>query len=264
MPRNLIAETLRRGLYTRVVARRILFFQELGSTMDEARLRADSGCDEGTLVLAETQTASRGRFNRTWVSRAGNLYLSIIFYPSVAALPFLSSLGGVAVARAIRRITGLQLKLKWPNDVLIEGSKVAGILVESAVEGNEVKYAVLGIGINVNIDQQHLVGVPSAASLNNATGKEIARDQLLTCLLHEIDALYFDLKQGQTPLAQWKGLLDTLGQQVNVTSGDHSYSGLAEDIDEIGNLQVRMDDGQLVTLTSGDVTLNAPVADVKP
>jgi BirA family biotin operon repressor/biotin-[acetyl-CoA-carboxylase] ligase len=154
--------------------------------------------------------------------------------------------------------------LKWPNDVLIEGSKVAGILVESAVEGNEVKYAVLGIGINVNIDQQHLVGVPSAVSLNNATGKEIARDQLLTCLLHEIDALYFDLKQGQTPLAQWKGLLDTLGQQVNVTSGDHSYSGLAEDIDEIGNLQVRMDDGQLVTLTSGDVTLNAPVADVKP
>ena len=264
MPRNLIAETLRRGLYTRVVARRILFFQELDSTMDEARRQVDAGCDEGTLVLSETQTTSRGRFNRTWVSRAGNLYLSIIFYPSVAALPFLSSLGGVAVARAIRRITGLQLKLKWPNDVLIEGSKVAGILVESVVEGNEVKYAVLGIGINVNIDQQHLVGVPSAVSLNNATGKEIARDQLLTCLLHEIDALYFDLKQGQTPLAQWKGLLDTLGQQVNVTSGDHSYSGLAEDIDEIGNLRVRLDDGQLVTLTSGDVTLNAPVADVKP
>ena len=264
MPRNLIAETLRRGLYTRVVARRIIFFQELGSTMDEARFRADAGCDEGTLVLAETQTTSRGRFNRTWISRAGNLYLSIIFYPNIAALPFLSSLGGVAVARAIGRITGLQPQLKWPNDVLIVGRKVAGILVESVLEGNEVKYAILGIGINVNIDQKHLVGVTSAASLNDVTGKEIARDQLLTCLLHEIDALYLDLKQGQTPMAKWKGLLETLGQQVNVTSGDHSYSGTAEDIDEIGNLQVRLDDGQLVTLTSGDVTLNAPAADVKP
>ncbi|MDA0733752.1 MAG: biotin--[acetyl-CoA-carboxylase] ligase [Chloroflexi bacterium] len=261
MPRNLIAETLRRGLYTRVVGKRILFFQELSSTMDEARRQADAACEEGTLVIAETQTASRGRFARTWVSQPGNLYLSAIFYPSLAALPFLSSLGGVAVARAIRRTTGLQPKLKWPNDVQVGGSKVAGILVESVVEGSEVKYAVLGIGININIGQQHLAGIPAATSLADLTGKEIARDELLTRLLHEIDALYLELRQGQTPLVEWKELLDTLGQRVNVTSLDQSYRGLAEDIDELGNLQVRLDDGQLVTVTSGDVTLSAPATD---
>lgn len=263
MPRNLIAETLRRGLYTRVVGKRILFFQELSSTMDEARRQADAGSEEGTLVISETQTASRGRFARTWVSQPGNLYLSSIFYPSLAALPFLSSLGGVAVARAISRTTGIQPRLKWPNDVLVKDSKVAGILVESVVEGTEVKYAVLGIGINVNIDPVYLAGIPTATSLNLATGKEIARDELLTRLLHEIDALYLELKQGQTPLAQWKELLDTLGRQVKVSSLNESYSGLAEDIDELGNLQVRLDDGRLVTVTSGDVTLDALATDVR-
>lgn len=266
MPKNLITETLRRGLYTRVVGKRILFFPELVSTMDEARRQADARCDEGTLVIAETQTASRGRFARTWISQPGNLYISIIFYPSMAELPFLSSLGAVAVSRAILRTTGIPPKLKWPNDVLLGDSKVAGILVESVVEGREVKYAVLGIGINVSLDRQLLAGIPAAASLDHATGKPTARDELLARLLHEIDALYLKLKQGQTPLAEWKGLLETLGRQVEVNSvnqtpgdqtpGDRSYGGLAEDIDELGNLQVRLDDGQLVTVTSGDVTLN--------
>jgi len=261
VPGNLIAETLRRGLYTRVVGRRILFYPALGSTMDEARRQAEAGCDEGTLVVAETQTAGRGRFSRTWVSQPGNLYLSAVFYPRLAGLPFVGILGAVAVARAILRTTGVPPQLKWPNDVLVGGRKVAGILVESVVEGGEVKYSVLGIGINVSMDRQYLAGIAAATSLNQATEKVTARDELLARLLHEIDALYLKLRQGQTPLAEWKGLLETLGRRVKVTSsnqshGNQSYGGLAEDIDELGNLQLRLDDGQLVTVTSGDVTLN--------
>jgi BirA family biotin operon repressor/biotin-[acetyl-CoA-carboxylase] ligase len=229
--------------------------------MDEARRQADAGCDEGTLVIAETQSDGRGRFARSWISRAGNLYLSIVLYPSLAALPFVSSLGAVAVARAVFRTTGAPPRLKWPNDVLVGGRKVAGILVESAVEGPMVKYAVLGIGINVSMDRQHLAGIPAAASLDQVTGKEVARDELLGRLLHEIDALYLMLRQGQTLLAEWKGLLETLGRRIAVTSGDSAhenlaYGGLAEDIDGLGNLQVRLDDGRLVTVTSGDVTLD--------
>jgi BirA family biotin operon repressor/biotin-[acetyl-CoA-carboxylase] ligase len=244
--------------------------------MDEARRQAEAGCDEGTLVVAETQTAGRGRFARNWVSQPGNLYLSAIFYPSLAALPFLSSLGSVAVARAILRTTSIPPKVKWPNDVLVRGRKVAGILVESGVEGREVKYAVLGIGINVSMDPLHLAGIPAAASLDCATGRPTARDELLARLLHEIDGLYLKLRQGQTPLAEWKGLLETLGRQIKVTSGiqapqmpnpglqspgdqspgHQSYVGLAEDIDDLGNLKVRLDDGRLVTVTSGDVTVD--------
>lgn len=276
MPGNLIAEVLHRGLYTRLVGQRILYFPVLSSTMDEARRQAQAGCDEGTLVVAETQTAGRGRFTRSWVSQPGNLYLSAVFFPSLAALPFLSSLGSVAVARAILRTTGIPPGLKWPNDVLVRDRKVAGVLVESGVEGHEVKYAVLGIGINVAMDPDHLAGVPAATSLDWATGKPTARDELLVRLLHEIDGLYLELRQGQTPLAEWKGLLETLGQRITVISvipapakqdpknqnpglqspEQQSYRGFAEDIDDLGNLQVRLDDGRLVTVTAGDVTVD--------
>ena len=256
MPRNLVAETLRKGLYTRVIGRRILFFQELGSTMDEAARQADLGAEEGTVVIAETQTASRGRFGRTWVSQAGNLYLSVALYPSLAALPYLSCLGGLAVVRAIQRTTRLQPRIKWPNDVLVGGAKVAGILAESVLQGGEVKHAILGIGINVGLDPHLIEELPTAAtSLNVAAGTEVAREELLGRLLHEFDALYIQLKQGQNPLAEWKELLDTLGQRVTVLEDTRSYEGLAEDIDDLGNLLLRLDSGHLVTLTAGDVTL---------
>ena len=224
--------------------------------MDEAAHQADLGAEEGTVVIAETQTASRGRFGRTWVSQAGNLYLSVVLYPSLAALPYLNCLGGLAVVRAIQRTTRLQPRLKWPNDVLIGGAKVAGILAESALQGAEVKYVVLGIGINVGLDSRLIEDLPAAAtSLNAAAETEIAREELLVRLLHEFDALYIQLKQGQNPLAEWKELLDTLGQRVTVSGDNCPYDGIAEDVDDVGNLLLRLDSGELVTLTAGDVTL---------
>lgn len=258
MPRNLVAETLRQGLYTRVVGRRILYFQELESTMNEAARQAQADTDDGTVVIAETQTAGRGRLGRNWVSQAGNLYLSVVLYPGMDALPYLSSLGGIAVAHSIQRTTKLSPRLKWPNDVLVDRAKVAGILIESAVQGNQVNYAVLGIGINIDLDSELLAGLPVAAtSLNTASGTVVSREELLARLLHEIDELYIQLKQGHNPLAQWTDLLDTLGQRVQVTEKGSSYEGLAEGIDDTGNLLVRLDTGELRTLTAGDVTLRS-------
>ena len=124
MAANLVAATLRGGLYTRVVGRRIMFFQNLGSTMHEADRQGAAGVLDGTVVVAETQQASRGRFGRTWVSQPGNLYFSVVFYPTLEALPLLSPLAGVAVVRAIAKTTGLRPRIKWPNDVLIGGKKV--------------------------------------------------------------------------------------------------------------------------------------------
>jgi BirA family biotin operon repressor/biotin-[acetyl-CoA-carboxylase] ligase len=317
MPANLVAQTLRGGLYTRVVGRRVLFYQELPSTMDEAARLAQAGAAGGTVVVAETQTASRGRLGRTWVSRPGNLYLSVVFRPSLQDLPSLSCLGAVAVVRAIRQATGLNPRLKWPNDVLLSGKKVAGVLVESAIQGEQLEYAVLGIGINVGLDLGEIppdpplqrgegrtldslpyqggdtegVVLSQATSLNAQAGQEVPRDALLRHLLHALDRLYVGVgsipvgAHSRAPLQggvmeEWRGLLDTLGQRVQVSAanpdvrahsraplqgatevapGDATLTGLAEGVDGLGNLLLRLDDGRLLTLTAGDVTLAGSV-----
>ena len=253
----MVVATLRGGLYTRVVGRRIRFFQNLSSTMDEADRQGAAGVEDGTVVVAETQQASRGRFGRTWVSQPGNLYFSVVFYPRLDSLPLLSILAGVAVVQAISKTTGLRPRIKWPNDVLVDGKKVAGILVESVISGEEVRYAVLGIGINVALDPDTLGELAATAtSLNAATAGEVPREDLLRRLLQEIDGLYLALRKGGSPIEEWRALLDTPGRRVTATVGEESLTGVAEGVDELGNLRLRLDGGRLVTLTTGDVTLS--------
>jgi BirA family biotin operon repressor/biotin-[acetyl-CoA-carboxylase] ligase len=256
MPGNLVSATLRGGLFTRVVGNRLLFFQEIGSTMDEAAREAEAGAEEGTVVLAESQTAGRGRMGRDWVSRGGNLYLSVVFRPSLRALPLLGILAGVAVTRAIRKTTGLDPGIKWPNDVLVDGKKVAGILAESVVTGNVVSHAVVGIGINVGLDTEAIEDIAGfSTALNAAAGRPILREDVLRQLLHDLDALYLQVGRGGSPMAEWRASLGTLGQRVWAHWRGDSCVGLAEDVDELGNLQLRLDDGRLITLSAGDVTL---------
>ncbi len=257
MPGNLVSDTLRGGLYTKVVGKRLLFFQEITSTMDEAARRAESGAEEGTVVVAERQTLGRGRQGRNWVSPEGNLYFSVVFRPTVEALPWLSILAGVAAIRATRKITGLDPRIKWPNDVMLGGKKVGGILVESVVEGPKVLYAILGMGLNFNPEiQQFKVIAGLASDLSTAAGRPVPRDELFRQLLHDLDTLYLNALQGESPLPEWRPLVQTLGQKVTAFWGDDSYVGLAEGVDELGNLELRQDDGRLVTLTAGDVTLH--------
>ena len=262
MAGNVVSATLRGGLFTRVIGKRILYFQETPSTMDEAARLAGEGAAEGTVVVAESQTAGRGRQGRSWVSRSGNLYFSIIFRPAAEVLPLLSMLAGVASARSIRKVTGLDPRLKWPNDVMLRGKKVGGILLESVVSGDQTDYAVLGIGVNVSLDTQssrEIAGL--ATSLNDAAGHAVAPEEVLRQVLHDLDSLYLQASQGKSsPLAEWTALLDTLGQRVEARWGDEVYVGLAESVDNSGNLQIRLDDGRRVTLTAGDVTLHDQVS----
>lgn len=256
MPINLVAASIRGGLFTRVVGRRLLYFQELTSTMDEAARQGEAGTEEGTVVVTEVQTAGRGRMGRSWTSPPGNLLFSVVFRPDLHTLPLLNLLAGVATVRALRKVTGLEPRLKWPNDVLLAGKKVAGILVESVVAGEGVCYAVLGIGINVSLDAssfQELAG--NTTSVNEAAGRSVPREDLLRQLLQDLDALYLTAAQGGSPLAEWRGLLETLGRRVTVKWREDVFAGQAEDVDETGNLLLRLNSGELVTLTAGDVTL---------
>ena len=256
MPPNLVAATLRRGLFTRVIGKRVLFFQEISSTMDEAARQARDGADEGLVVVAEVQTAGRGRLGRNWVSSPGNLYFSVLFRPPLPVLPIISILAGVAIVRSIRTCTGLNPRIKWPNDVMLQGKKVAGILVETAVRGDRVDHAVLGIGINIDLDLDSLAGIRDfTTNLNVALGAPVSREDLLRQLLHDLDSLYHQALQGVPIIGEWRPLLDTLGYRVQTYGRGDSHTGVAEDIDDLGNLLLRLDDGSSVTLTAGDVSL---------
>ena len=257
MPPNLVAATVRQGLFTRIVGRRLLYYPELSSTMDEAGKLGEGNAEEGAVVVAEVQNAGRGRQGRTWVSRPGNLLVSVLFRPSLDALPFISIIGGIAAARAVRKVTGLEVRIKWPNDLLIDGRKIAGILAESAIAGDTVWYAVLGLGMNVSLDTDQTEEISAfATSINAAAGQEVPREDLLRQFLMDLDALYLDLRQGQSPIEEWQGLLSTTGQRLVATWGNDKYTGMAEGTDPMGNLLLRQDDGTLLTLTAGDITLS--------
>ena len=258
MPPNLVTATVRQGLFTRIVGRRLLYYPDLSSTMDEAGKLGEGDAEEGAVVVAETQTAGRGRQGRNWVSQPGNLLVSVLFRPTLEALPFISIIGGVAAARAVRKVTGLEPQIKWPNDLLIQGRKVAGILAESAIAGDSVWYAVLGVGMNVSLNTDQTEEIASfATSVNAAAGKVVPREDLLRQFLMDLDALYLALGQDQSPIEEWQGLLSTTGQRLEATWGNESFIGVAEGTDPMGNVLLRQDDGSLLTLTAGDVTLGA-------
>ena len=257
MPPNLVAATVRQGLFTRIVGRRLLYFPELSSTMDEAAKLGEGDAEEGAVVVAEVQRAGRGRQGRSWVSQPGNLLVSVLFRPTLETLPFISIIGGIAAARAVRKITGLDPKIKWPNDLLIGGRKAAGILAESVITGDTVWYAVLGLGMNVSLDTDETEEISSfATSVNAAAGREVPREDLLRQFLMDLDALYLSLGQGKSPIGEWQDLLETTGRRLVATWGDDTFTGVAEGTDEMGNLLLRQDDGLLLTLTAGDVTLS--------
>ena len=259
---SLVASAVRKGLYTHVVGKRLLYFNELESTMDEAARLAEEGADEGTVVIAERQWAGRGRQGRSWVSQPGNLLLSILFRPTMEQLPFITLIGGVAAARGVRKTTGLAPRIKWPNDLMLDGRKAAGILAESAIGGDAVCYAILGLGVNVALDVSEADEISSiATSVNAAAGHEVEREVLLRQLLLELDDLYIQLGRSISPVEEWRDLLETIGRRVTAVSGTENNTGLAEGVDETGNLLLRLDDQRLITLTSGDVTLSGEKQD---
>ena len=259
---DLVSRAVREGLYTHVVGRRIIYFPELPSTMDEAARLAQEGADEGTVVIAERQSAGRGRQGRSWVSQPGNLLLSVMFRPSIEQLPYVSILGGLATARAVRKVAGLEPRIKWPNDLILGGRKAAGILAESAVEGETVCYAVLGIGINIALNPAEDDTISNiATSVNAAADRDIPRESLLRQLLLELDDIYRSLtngvhSSGEGLIAEWSSLLETIGNRVSATFHNESINGEAVGVDDTGNLLLRTDSGEVLTLTAGDVTLS--------
>ena len=243
-----------RLLHTREIGRRITYLATTTSTMDVARAEAAAGAPHGAVVFAEEQTAGRGRFGRRWVSPAGrNLYLTLILRPDAGHLRRLSMVVPLAICRAVEAVTPLRPAIKWPNDVLVGGRKLAGVLIEGESSGAELLYALAGIGLNVNdpIDDPEIADI--ATSLSRQSGEETPREPVLAALLNELERAYSappdELYSG------WRSRIATLGQPVRLTFRDEVYEGTAEDVDDEGSLILRLADGTRRTFEAGEVTL---------
>ena len=256
---NLLDRALvERRLRTRYLGRNLLYLQTTSSTQDVARAEAEAGGPVGTAVLAEEQTAGRGRLGRAWVSPAGkNIYVTLVMRPPAPKLRVLSIVSPLAIAEALEGI-GLAPRLKWPNDVLVGGRKIAGILIETELSGDAVKYALVGIGLNVNFDVETTPEIADiATSVRRELGRDASREELLAAVLNAFEARYEQALEGDAVFQAWRSRLETLGRRVRATLGELVEEGVAEDVDAEGNLLVRRDDGSLAVVEAGDVTLSA-------
>jgi len=283
------AAAIREGLPTRFVGQHVVYFETIDSTNRVAKELGRGGAPDGTLVIAEAQTSGRGRLGRQWLAPPGSsLLLSLLFRPGAAArgaphhLPaaHLTMLCALAAGDAIEQTAHFSARLKWPNDLLLGGKKVGGILTELGFQDDELDFVVVGLGLNVNVDfgQAGQAHPPDAApdtsqaslsalagrstSLLQESGRWTPRRPLLQCFLARVEQRYLAWRAGWLPHAEWRQRLATLGQQVTVTAPDGVVVGLAEDVDADGALLVRAPDGHLVRVLAGDVTLRA--ADAPP
>ncbi|MFC1991251.1 biotin--[acetyl-CoA-carboxylase] ligase [Chloroflexota bacterium] len=253
---SLSAEAITRDLGTGLIGQKVLYYPSLTSTMEIARQQARQGAVEGTVIITDEQTAGRGRLKRAWLSPRGNIALTVIIRPDLSHLPSLIMLASLAVVHSIVSVTGLKAQIKWPNDVLINGKKVCGILIESDVQRSGVKYAIVGIGIDANIRLADFPEIqPIATSLSDELGREVSRLEIIRRLLVEMEGLYQALSDGGSLYQEWRDSLVTLGKKVRVTEGDTAYEGIAESVARDGSLLLRRPDGTLSRIIAGDVTL---------
>lgn len=246
-------------LDTRRLAHKVLFFDEIDSTNTLAVKLAQEGAAEGLLVIADSQRSGRGRLDRTWHAPAGSsLLFSLLLRPPLllGQAQRATMLCALAAVRAIRDVARVQARVKWPNDLVVDGKKLGGVLTEIRPRGQQLDYAVVGMGINVNLDLTELPQVMSPpTSLLAERGEPVSRLDLLTRLLQEVDALYDEMLAGWSPHAAWREHLDTIGKSVAVGTREEVIRGVAESVDENGALLVRDEDGVLHTILVGDVTL---------
>lgn len=252
-------------LKTSIVGKSLIIFREnIDSTQSLAlRLAEKGGNIHGLVVIAEQQTSGRGRMKRKWLSPKGGVWLSVVLKPLVSLtmstmLPFVAAL---AVCDAIRQSTKADATLKWPNDVMMAGKKVAGILLDMSAEADMINYVVIGIGINANVETSKLKvdrqNKPEITSIRQSIGRNVNRLELTALVLEKLEMYYSVLeKYGSEPIIrEWRARSDMLGKKVTVVQQDRTYSGVAADINEDGSLLLKTKD-QEISIVSGDVIIN--------
>lgn len=261
---DLSAEEIKSSLNnsSKIIGREIIFFDTLNSTNTSAMEFAEKGCPEGTVIIADSQISGKGRLGRKWLSPPGkNLYMSIILMPALSPrdAAVVTLMSAVACASSIKRLSAIPISIKWPNDIIVSNKKLGGILTEIKADMDRIFYAVIGIGININLTVEEMPddikGI--ATSIKNETGNTISRTQAALEILKELDKWYcLLLTSGKKPIIQeWRHLSSTIGCAVKVTVGDKIFTGVAEDIDEEGMLLLKQPDNSIKKISAGDVTI---------
>ncbi len=252
------------GLSTKLIGRRIHFFNSLSSTNNMALELARKGHPEGSLIICDTQTNGRGRLGREWSSPMGvNLYASVILRPKATAheLQGFTLLGAVAVAEAVARFSKKPVAVKWPNDILLGSKKVAGILMEMYTEAEMAKFVIVGIGVNINMDPL-LLPAPlnrEATSIKSASGLDVSRAEFTRTLCHTLESWYnIFLNKGLSAIIDaWRGYFTAEGHTVRVRSHNKTIKGICMGVDHSGALLLRDSTGVTQKILSGDLIRGA-------
>ena len=254
----LIPYEISRRLNTKIFGKSIEYFRLTSSTMDEAQYLVEKDCPHGLLVVSEEQTSGRGRQKRKWLSPQGlNIYASLVYKPNgmsavkSIALMFAAS---VAIVEALSDVGIDNASIKWPNDVMVNGKKVAGVLLETKSESGILKSAIIGFGINANMESIPEELSDSATSVMIEANEKIDRAMLLSNILYYIENMVLLIEEGKDDkvLELWKKYDMTIGKRVRIISSDGEFEGLAEGIDEQGFLIVKNDNGQQKKVVTAD------------
>lgn len=259
----ILAEEIREGLSTTIFGQQeIVCFKQTDSTNHRARIRAGEGSPEGTLVVTEAQSQGRGRKGRQWFSPEGTgIYLSLILRPKIspAHAPCMTLMTAVALADALTSLLPLAITIKWPNDILVKGRKLAGILTEISTDMDSVDYIVAGLGVNVNTPMAMFPAPlkPVATSILRETGAFFPRVRLIQAFLREFERCYhcFGMGDFQSVMARWKHYADIIGRRIQVEMIDRRLRGEVVDVGHDGVLILKDDRHQRHRIFSGDVSL---------
>lgn len=257
--RELTREGLQQALEGMLFGRNIQYHATIGSTNVEAHRLAREGAPEGTLVIADEQTAGRGRRGRSWLAPGGSsLLVSLLFRPYLppGRSQYLTMVCALATLDAVTPLVSGRVDLKWPNDLTSGARKLAGILTEIVASGSRLDYVVVGIGLNLNWRPEALPELADiATSMSSLAGRPVPRLPVLVAMLEGVERRYAAVSAGEAPVEEWARRLGTIGQRVTVHTVNGPVSGVAESVDERGALVVRSEDGQAVRLMEGDVIL---------
>ena len=259
-PGFLNAEAVKSHLNTKLIGREMIILDSVGSTNDYLKELGNNGCREGVVVAAREQTKGKGRLGRVWqTKRDENISFSLLLRPRTApgGVAAVTPLAGLAICKALRETTGLDCKIKWPNDIIVGKKKLVGILTEMTAEFDAVEYIIIGIGVNVDQAVFPEEIEYKATSILLETGRHYDKNRLLAKFLDRLEGELTrnDLRLSQTALREYSDLCATIGRNITFTRGTRRISGMAVGVAENGELKVMLSDGTVCSVYSGEVTV---------